>query len=1237
MYKCAFIINCNGSARGIRRTLNSISSDNAHCSKDIYIVIDKAGDLEETLAVELRKHPFHSRTNVLVSQGFQLERQILQETDADFFLCLGKKDELIPGALQKMLDLAVRYKETTVFGACRTTNLKTSWSHQSTDIFFNLPVEISSQVASNLLRTPLLSCGLMNRAFYESIAEATTPLNAVVTHDYVVRKFCERKRSKHDPYPIRNSRLENIAQIKPASFPISDLSQDNKHTDGAWIFGERQGLSMDDSAWALFTYCHDNQPDIDSYYVLNPNHEFSIPDQYQDSILLKESDGLRKKLENASYVLFNDSAIDCLNSLTEVSTYPNICFVYLTHGYLGYSPGVYQRDHYYIDYVICTSDTDVLEATTRWRFSTSKFLKSGLPRWDRLTEKSQASSQREILFCPTWRKSFESSMWSQSKDVGEDQIAEFKKSSYYQTIAEILSNEKLISLLSSESTKITLKLHFRLMPFIGAFRDIENNFLTIADPETDPRPISQLLQDAAVLITDYSSIMWDMMYMEKPVICFQNDKPEMLGERRIENYGIANQDLPFPVCQQASQLLESLEKIILRDYCCSKHEIAQLDRFIPRRDSKNCERAFLSIRDASSPNHSVQPTTAAPITSIDRKHPDSNSAQTYANSENDTSIGLISTRPLDLPGDIYSIEPDSWLEELENSGVNRLVIEPHANAKSSWSDYFFSVDNTKKLLEGAQSFARREGIDLSVSIHPALPYKKLLRNQLKSIGIACDEISISASPGSYDVTVIIPTFNNAELLHNSIDSVLDQQFHGSIEIVVVNDGSTDQTLKVLEKYEETHPCIRVISQSNARQGAARNNGILNARGNYITFLDADDVLPRDAISELFSSAIRENTNLAIGIVASCQQGGKNQRINQSYYHYAFCPSVSIPEEWRHVFQDPSCVGKLYKREFLIENSLFFPQSYHEDQAFCFSLFSNNQRFSVVKKIVYFYVARPIGQEKSGTQTFSSEKFRQIMLSGRLSKDILMRSTISEDVKDFGLGFLLLRYDRFMWKKRSSQESLEEQTTFLDNIHRLFPIISMADDVSIIDNCTYYPALFLAVKRQEFELAKDIYLHGETEALSSTEKRNLLPIDALNLRRRELDRGRYDYFSSVALNSTAYSNLNHVEGITEMSYGYRLGAIFVDSFKQPARWIIAPFDLCLLAFDMITKRGRKKQVKLTRTLLAQSPEAIEAHSRVVHSTAAYRLGVVLMEAMIGGPSKILRLPSNIKKLYRQTAP
>src|SRR5690554_3305849 len=99
------------------------------------------------------------------------------------------------------------------------------------------------------------------------------------------------------------------------------------------------------------------------------------------------------------------------------------------------------------------------------------------------------------------------------------------------------------------------------------------------------------------------------------------------------------------------------------------------------------------------------------------------------------------------------------------------------------------------------------------------------------------------------VSVIVPVYNRAHLVSACIESILSQTYE-PVEIILINDGSTDNTLQLLTEYEQQYPQqIRVIDQPNQGQIVARNNGIKIAKGEFIAFLDSDDLWLEDKLKK----------------------------------------------------------------------------------------------------------------------------------------------------------------------------------------------------------------------------------------------------------------------------------------------------------------------------------------------------------------------------------------------------
>ena len=111
------------------------------------------------------------------------------------------------------------------------------------------------------------------------------------------------------------------------------------------------------------------------------------------------------------------------------------------------------------------------------------------------------------------------------------------------------------------------------------------------------------------------------------------------------------------------------------------------------------------------------------------------------------------------------------------------------------------------------------------------------------------------------ISVIMPIYNDEEKIYDSINSVLSQSLT-DIELICVDDGSTDNSLRILKSLAEKDDRIRVFSQKNQGSGKARNKGISEAKGEYIAFLDSDDqMVDNDALNQLYTEAKKNNVDM----------------------------------------------------------------------------------------------------------------------------------------------------------------------------------------------------------------------------------------------------------------------------------------------------------------------------------------------------------------------------------------
>ena len=113
-----------------------------------------------------------------------------------------------------------------------------------------------------------------------------------------------------------------------------------------------------------------------------------------------------------------------------------------------------------------------------------------------------------------------------------------------------------------------------------------------------------------------------------------------------------------------------------------------------------------------------------------------------------------------------------------------------------------------------------------------------------------------------NISIIIPVYNVEKFLHQCLKSVFEQNVEG-MEVICVNDGSTDNSLAILNEFKTFYPQLIIIDQPNGGLPAARNSGFNVSKGNYIYFLDSDDYLFPNTINQMISFALNQNLDVVV--------------------------------------------------------------------------------------------------------------------------------------------------------------------------------------------------------------------------------------------------------------------------------------------------------------------------------------------------------------------------------------
>ena len=207
------------------------------------------------------------------------------------------------------------------------------------------------------------------------------------------------------------------------------------------------------------------------------------------------------------------------------------------------------------------------------------------------------------------------------------------------------------------------------------------------------------------------------------------------------------------------------------------------------------------------------------------------------------------------------------------------------------------------------------------------------------------------------VSVIIPVYNASSFLNRCLDSVLAQSVE-DIEVICVNDKSTDNSLDILSDYATKNPeRMRVINNDvNIGGGRSREKAIKEACGTFITFLDSDDYLATDFVETYLNVMRKENVDVVVGGFTK-DYGNRLVEV----------PATRGP--WGLTTYSISC-AKMYRRDFLIENDIrYSPIKCGEDIYFGLDIFYHNATYTTIDYFGYYYYFN----EQSTTNTMTSEQ------------------------------------------------------------------------------------------------------------------------------------------------------------------------------------------------------------------------------------------------------------------------
>ncbi len=211
------------------------------------------------------------------------------------------------------------------------------------------------------------------------------------------------------------------------------------------------------------------------------------------------------------------------------------------------------------------------------------------------------------------------------------------------------------------------------------------------------------------------------------------------------------------------------------------------------------------------------------------------------------------------------------------------------------------------------------------------------------------------------ISVIIPVYNVEKYLAQCLDSVINQTLK-ELEIICVNDGSTDKSRKILSKYAEKDKRIIIIDQKNQGLSAARNTGMRIAKGEYLGFVDSDDWIDETMYEKLYANAKKFDSEMAIVGVHKFDETKQKVVDDDPYFTLGYFDNSLDNIAFNHYqtkdFLFEFCVmawNKIYKRDFIEKYNAKFPYGLiFEDGPFFHQIYYKMERVSLVRENLYYY-------------------------------------------------------------------------------------------------------------------------------------------------------------------------------------------------------------------------------------------------------------------------------------------
>ncbi|MGG3856040.1 glycosyltransferase [Caldifermentibacillus hisashii] len=278
------------------------------------------------------------------------------------------------------------------------------------------------------------------------------------------------------------------------------------------------------------------------------------------------------------------------------------------------------------------------------------------------------------------------------------------------------------------------------------------------------------------------------------------------------------------------------------------------------------------------------------------------------------------------------------------------------------------------------------------------------------------------------VSIIVPIYNVEKYLVNCLDSLVNQTLN-EIEVILVDDGSKDDSIKIAESYVNRYSNFKLYFCNNGGPGGARNTGLDYVTGEYIMFLDSDDMLTSNACQVLYDKALEKNADIVIGKPVWRYQDGSEKPVEYLEHWFKKDLSTNFRNDYRIAIGFPVVHGKLIKSSLIIENEIQFPSKIvGEDVVFSVYSFNKSTRIFLIPETVYLRTERLDPNNKSITQRFNLKTVKDRLYGFRLIREYCLENSLFEIFQD---SINMLGYIQLIISKIDDSEEKEKALKLLN--------------------------------------------------------------------------------------------------------------------------------------------------------------------------------------------------------------